>query len=75
MSNDDSVMPTGVYEVEPDPLGEAQGSGTEGARRGESPAVGVVARSSMAGLADRCPLASKAARSSASEVFPEGLNE
>ena len=35
--NDDSVRPTGVEEeLVPDPLGEEQGSGSIGARRGPS---------------------------------------
>ena len=35
-SNDDSMMPTGVGEAEPDPLVEAQGPGSEGVPKGLS---------------------------------------
>ena len=36
VSPEDSAMPTGVTELEPDPLGEAQGPGAEGESRGPS---------------------------------------
>jgi hypothetical protein len=70
-SNDDSWMPTGVKELEPDPLGEAQGSGTEGVPKGlfagDSSSIDGAPRCMAAVVADPCPLAARAEESSSTD--------
>jgi len=53
---DDSVTPTGVEdELVPDPLGEEQGPGSEGVRRGRSPGASAgVEVWARPGVADCC---------------------
>jgi hypothetical protein len=86
-SNDDSVTPTGVMELEPDPLGEAQGSGTEGVPNGlsagDSPSTDDVVRCCPAAVAEPSPLVSevtvwrseKRPANEFPDAFGEGRNE